>query len=502
MNRNNKVKHINRAIFSILGLIVVSSTWSQAPSWSVNSNDFQNSMVAIITVSDECVPSASDQDIVAAFDLSGEIRGVQATDVDNKAFLTIYSNGAGEEILFKVYDAGDNAVYNIYDVSLTFISDGEVGTPPDSPLELNFDSDPQGVNGGPDQEVFNQTSTTMEATGDGHWKIISGVGGSVSNMNDPNATFSGILGNYYILAWTLNDVQGCIGETDEVNVVFVIDEPENNNEKCTDGLDNDGDGLTDCADPECGLGQGLTVTNTDPTPIDCDNTMMDGSIQVIKPGAELYSLDMGNNTQADGIFNNLSTGIYEVWMQNSLANCVEIVEVELVNNFDPFENAGDFSVIGPTTLCPGNENVHYSLVENPGNGALSWQYTGLEGSLVGEENLSLSLGESGTGGMLIATLTESCGSLADTLSIDLADNALCATVNCKKNQVVDNALIQMPGIPNVINSNGPMIVNAEFQDQSFDLTSSQEISIETGFSTVPGIQLTMRIADCPNTTDN
>ncbi len=453
-------------------------------------------MVAIITVSDECIPSASSFDIVGAFDLSGQIRGVQMTDVDNKAFLTIFSNGAGEDIFFKVYDASTDQVYNIYDVTVTFVSDGEVGTPPDPPLILNFDSVPNGVNAGPDQEVFNMTTTTLEATGTGHWLIINGVGGSLSDVNNPTATFTGVIGSVYTIAWTLSDNQGCIGETDEVEIVLVTDEPENNLVTCLDGLDNDGDGLTDCSDPDCGLGNSLTSNTVDPTPIDCDNTQADGSISVVKQGAELYSLDMGTTTQTTGDFSNLDAGTYSVWVQNSIANCIEIIEIILDNNFDPLQGIGPIGIGGPAVLCPGIEGVLYSLINRPSIGTLSWTYTGSDGTITGSDLGNLSLGNTDSGGQLIATLTEDCGTISDTLTITIGDPTICSIARCSKNIEITNATLNQPNAPQVYRASGRMNLNTQITHDSYEFTGTVEVLFTNGFSIQEGLQLIADIRTC------
>ena len=61
-------------------------------------------------------------------------------------------------------------------------------------------------------------------------------------------------------------------------------------EICDNGLDDDGDGLTDCDDPDCGV-SGLTVAVEQVT---CDGPMT-GSITVLGQQAGIiysYSIDM------------------------------------------------------------------------------------------------------------------------------------------------------------------------------------------------------------------
>jgi hypothetical protein len=56
---------------------------------------------------------------------------------------------------------------------------------------------------------------------------------------------------------TVTDVNGCT-----ITDTKIIYEPE----ICDDGIDNDGDGLSDCADPDCGPAAPATITPSSPAP--------------------------------------------------------------------------------------------------------------------------------------------------------------------------------------------------------------------------------------------
>ena|GEM_PF-588480 len=77
---------------------------------------------------------------------------------------------------------------------------------------------------GPDQIDVNGTSTTLAASapsqGTGTWSIVSGTGGSFSNVTSAISTFTGIAGTTYVLRWTVNN--GCGNTSDEVTVRFAI----------------------------------------------------------------------------------------------------------------------------------------------------------------------------------------------------------------------------------------------------------------------------------------
>ncbi len=76
---------------------------------------------------------------------------------------------------------------------------------------------------GSDQTVPAPSTTlggNTPAFGTGTWSIISGLGGSIGSMNDPNSTFNGIAGNTYTLRWTITNGP-CTASTDDVDITFI-----------------------------------------------------------------------------------------------------------------------------------------------------------------------------------------------------------------------------------------------------------------------------------------
>jgi uncharacterized protein (TIGR02145 family) len=79
--------------------------------------------------------------------------------------------------------------------------------------------------------VFNDGTTqvqlnanTPEAShGTGAWSIISGIGGSFVNSNNPTTIFNGQIHEKYILHWTISTE--CENNYDEITVTFANDEP-------------------------------------------------------------------------------------------------------------------------------------------------------------------------------------------------------------------------------------------------------------------------------------
>jgi len=380
LTTNRPIMTINRGLYFIVGLLFTYvNVNAQNPNWQVNYAEFQSTMTAVVSVSDECVPSADPGDVVAAFDMSGQLRGVEVTTVDTKAFLTIGSNGAGEAIYFKVFDASTNSVYNIHGTMITFLGDSNIGSITD-PLLLNFDSDPNSTSGGPDLWVVDATSINLEATGMGTWSQLPGSDGVIADPFDPNSLFTGVIGTTYMLAWTDTNIDGCIPETDEVSVTFAVSEPEDTPERCSDGVDNDGNGLLDCQELSCGKPSISSIAITQPTATSCTSTMSDGVIVISHTGADSFSIDNGMTFQVSSSFSGLAIGEYEVVIKSSFAGCTENQSASLFNTLSAAPPVEAFSLEGPTMICASSTDIGYTI-DKPLIGQVSWTYTGQDATV-------------------------------------------------------------------------------------------------------------------------
>lgn len=77
---------------------------------------------------------------------------------------------------------------------------------------------------GSDQSLCGVTSATLAAntptTGTGTWSIVSGIGGSVAQPNNPSSTFTGSNGVTYTLRWTISN--GTCTSPDDVTISFPL----------------------------------------------------------------------------------------------------------------------------------------------------------------------------------------------------------------------------------------------------------------------------------------
>lgn len=473
--------------------LTVNYSFGQAPNWEY-SGDYPVTMSGVYSVSDECIPSADPNDIIGAFDINGEVRGVAQTDVGNQAFITIGANNNGEKIFFKVYDASTNSVYNIHSYTVDFSSGARLG-----PLVINFDSNPTSTSGGSDQWVVGANSTNMAASGSGMWSLISGGGGAISDPSDPQSMFSGVIGTTYLLAWTLSDSEGCIGETDEVSVTFALAQSEDTPERCSDGVDNDGNGLTDCQESACGKPTLGDITIMQPTALTCSSAMADGAIVISHMSADSFSIDDGVTFQTSSSFSGLAVGEYQIVIKNDFADCTDTDVVSLVNTLNQAPPVPAFSLSGPAVICKGSAAVNY-YINQPLNGSLSWSYTGDEATItMAGINSEIDFGENATAGTLTAVMSNACSSKSASIEIGMANSFLCSQYsNCLRIVDVPTSLLENANISHIFQASDVLNSDAQLSGVDYEFSAGQSLNFNSGFSIEQGLSFTADIKTCSN----
>lgn len=482
-------------IISVCALILFFSIGlqAQAPDWEY-SGDFPITMSTIYAVSDECVPSADPDDLVAAFDINGEVRGVAQANIGNEAYLTIGANTNGETIYFKVYDASSNAIYNIHAYTVSFSSGARF-----DPNILNFDSNPSNTSGGADQWVVDETSTNLAATGVGTWALIEGADGNIVDPSSPTSLFTGSIGNSYLLAWTFTDTEGCIGETDEVTITFAFAESEDTPERCADGVDNDGNGLTDCQEAACGKPTINSISKIDPTPLTCSTEMSDGSIVINSTAANSFSITNGESSQVGSSFGGLPVGDYSILITNDFAGCTATEQVTLINTLNAAPPVAAFEIDGPAKICSGNDGVTYSL-DKPLNGSVTWSYTGNDATInsSGVQG-TMDFGENASAGMLKAVMSNACTSNEATMEVGIANSFLCSTFsNCIPMVTVSNSLLENANISHVFQASDQLTSSAQLISHDYEFTAGNLLEFDSGFSVEQGLSFTADIRTCSN----
>ncbi len=130
----------------------------------------------------------------------------------------------------------------------------------------------------------------------------NGLGAGISHNINPATTT-----NYTV---TVTSNGGCTSTAQgTVTVNFCA-------EDCTDGIDNDGDGLVDCNDPDCGLNLSAT-----PTDASCGNNDGQVSITITGGTGNFEYSDDNLSWHAGNTFSGLAPGNYTLYAQNTNGTC-------------------------------------------------------------------------------------------------------------------------------------------------------------------------------------
>ena len=90
-------------------------------------------------------------------------------------------------------------------------------------------------------------------------------------------------------------------------------------EICGNGIDDDGDTLVDCADPDCEVPSVTSISSTNPSNCPTPNN---GQITIAASGSNLeYSINNGTSYQTGNSFSGLSAGSYTIIVRNSVSGC-------------------------------------------------------------------------------------------------------------------------------------------------------------------------------------
>jgi len=151
--------------------------------------------------------------------------------------------------------------------------------------------------------------------------------------------------------------------------------PENNNARCSDGVDNDGDGLIDCADPGCAS---TTPCACVPTPEtgnctngvddDCD-TLVDCSDAdcAADPACAVPSENCGNGIDDDG--DTFIDCADPDCFQSPLCTTPEVCNNGLDDDGDTLVDCADSDCLGDPA-CPTGPETCNNLLDDNGNGLI------------------------------------------------------------------------------------------------------------------------------------
>ncbi|MBL0048747.1 MAG: gliding motility-associated C-terminal domain-containing protein [Bacteroidetes bacterium] len=215
-------------------------------------------------------------------------------------------------------------------------------------VTITFNANPSVAAAGADQVLnCNATSTSLSANtplvGTGVWTIVSGTGGIITSASNPVTAFSGIVGNTYILRWSISN-SPCLTSTDDVSITF-----------------NQGPSITTLAsNASCGASNGSITASG-----------INGTLPYV------FSID-GITFQNSNVFNGLLAGSYTIIIKDA-NNCTSSSIVTNVNN----SGAPSVSAVATLANC-GTANG--TITASSLGGAVPYQFS-LDGITFQSSNL-------------------------------------------------------------------------------------------------------------------
>jgi len=278
--------------------------------------------------------------------------------------------------------------------------------------------------------------------------------------------------------------------------ITIINNFENDIINCSDGKDNDEDGMVDCADADCGKPVLTNVLSVDPTPINCTSTQLDGSINMMTTGADIYSIDGGISIGQVKTFQDLVAGDYLAWAQNSETSCATMIDVVLNNTFDPLWKVKGLGIEGPQSLCGGLTDVSYSIDINEPFVNLRWTSSLIEVSETSVGTMSkLSFGDV-EADYLVATVEGICLTVKDSIAITPSPPSFCAISNCTNDLFINNETNRIEGVPDVFRAINSLTSNAQITHGNKEFSAGQELVFISNFEIGAGASLLADIRSC------
>jgi len=317
---------------------VIQRIWEAEDNCSNISRDTQNITVDVsLTASASVISNHNTQQISCNAATDGEASVIVSGDY--YPYNYAWTNLDADSILSAV-GAGTYTVTVTNSIGCTTTASVTLTAPP--VLEVNSKPDTTMCAG----ESFELTTTAGGGNGTYLYSWNNGLGNGQSHTVNPLATTT-----YTV---TVTDLNNC-STTDQITVTIV-----NCSENCTDGIDNDGDGLIDCEDPDCNIAVTAQVNSDfNGEDISCHDAS-DGIVEVVIDsgiGTFSYLWSTGDTTK---IVTGLGEGLYEVTVTSS-GGCTATSSVDVVapSPTDVLFNVSSINV-NASTPCPPAPTCTYT----------------------------------------------------------------------------------------------------------------------------------------------
>ncbi len=194
------------------------------------------------TIQGQCSNSSDDVTIGFAQSTTTANAGVNQTNTTSATSVTLSANtpASGETGTWSILSGSGGIFINPNAANATFTGNactsytlrwtiqGPCSSSSDQ-VTIAFQQAPNTANAGSDQTASSLTvnlAANAPASGvSGTWSIVSGTGGSFSNINSPSSSFTGIFGQTFVLKWTLTACNTT--SFDQVSITFPMAIPGN-----------------------------------------------------------------------------------------------------------------------------------------------------------------------------------------------------------------------------------------------------------------------------------
>ncbi len=330
---------------------------------------------------------------------------------------------------------------------------------------------------GPDQTgaaTCGLTTVTLAANapviGTGSWSIIGGAGGSITAVNSPTSTFTGVAGTTYVLRWTISNAP-CTPSTDDVNIAFNQDPTISN----------------------AGLDQ------TDPAMCGVTMTTLTGNSPAIGTGTWTIIGGAGGNIAAPNNPTSTFTGIagtaYTLrWTINNAPCAPSMDDVNITFNVLPVATATNN---GP--ICAGT-----TLTLTGPAGMTTYSWTGPLGYTSTSQSPTVSTGATiGMAGVysLIVTNASGCSSIAATTTVvvnALPTISVSTAANCSADLLTYSVGVTVSS--GIVTSTSGTVVNIGgniWSVNSIPSGTNITMTVTDGNGCVNDLSITAPVCSCP-----
>ena len=320
-------------------------------------------------------------------------------------------------------------------------------------VTIVFESGPSAADAGVDIETCG-TNAVLAAVaptvGTGQWSIVTGVGGTIDDPADPASAFTGVAGTSYTLRWTVTNA--CGSTTDDVVVTFE-------------------------STP--------TVANAGPDKTVCGPTNLEGNVPLV--GTGLWTIVSG----AGGVINDPAdpasefTGVggttYTLAWTITSGSCTPSTD-EVIITVDP--DSPTPSDAGPDQTVCGGDATLAAVAPTVGTG--QWSIvSGAGGSFADDADPTTTFsGTPGTTYVLRWTITSSCGTSEDEVSIEFEEEPTTADAgsdlldSCGPVNLPGNTPVVGTGTWTIVSGTGGVISNPSDPNSVFQGAPGESYTLE------------------------